>query len=293
MRLFPVYALQFSMWRGGRSLVCSILLLAAAPRCAFSLCMPVNSPRLDEATRSGLLVVVPAQPGRRKVLLLGTVHLGDASALDCTDLIQSWRPDTVVLELSPMRLSSIRSRPANAAPSTPTPPSVTSTINLVVSLARIGWAAGGITGLGVACIMAREALQRQDERELPRVDAFAAAVAAADSVGSRIVAADLELPDLIQLLCLSMGPLSFLQLIVAELSGEAARDPIKRGHFKKEETLSDWAERRRDVSLARFVHVLSKREQERERKRESERTRVRERAREEGGGIFWKRGMHR
>jgi len=244
-----------------------LLLAAVGARPAAALAPPLSAGCLGDAAARGLLVTVPARPSQRPVALLGTVHLGNASACDCAELIRRARPTAAVLELSPSRLAAIRSRlqggGASASGGAAPPPAGVAPAAapargpLLLSLARVGLAAGGVGGVAVACLMAREALERErtreeEERELPRVDAFAAAVAAADAVGCRVVAADLELPELITRICRSLHPLDWLGLAAAELRGAPARDPIKRGYVNADETLPEWAARRRDVSVARW-----------------------------------------
>jgi hypothetical protein len=232
----------------------TLVLFLVAPAVALALSLRPLPACLSDAAARGLLITIPAACTRREVVLLGAVHLGNASARDSRELISCTRPATVVLELSPSRIETIRARlqqPSDAA--APSPPHSPVAWALVLSLARLGWAAGGLGGVGVACVMAREALERERtrERDLSREDAFAAAVAAADAVGAEVVAADLELHELIKAICHNMDPISWTRLLAAELRGDAARDPIKRGHFNADETLIDWADRRRNVSLAR------------------------------------------
>ena len=239
------------------SLTLFLFLVAQAVALALSL-RPLPACLSDASARGLLITVPPAACARREVVLLGAVHLGNASARDSRELISCIRPATVVLELSPSRIETIRTRlqrPSDGA-AAPSPPHSPGAWALVLSLARLGWAAGGLGGVGVACMMAREALERErtreeEERDLSREDAFATAVAAADAVGAEVVAADLELCELIKAICHNMDPISWTRLLAAELRGDAARDPIKRGHFNADETLIDWADRRRNVSLAR------------------------------------------
>ena len=242
-----------------RCILFDIFLFLVVPAVALALSLQPLPACLSDAAARGLLITVPpAACARREVVLLGAVHLGNASAHDIRELISRTHPATAVLELSPSRLDAIRARlqRSSFADAAPFPPQSPGAWTLMLSLLRLGWAAGGLGGVGVACVMAREVLERErtreeEERDLPKEDAFAAAVAAADAVGAEIIAADLELHEIINAICRNMDPISWTRLLAAELRGESARDPIKRGHFNTDETLSDWADRRRNISLAR------------------------------------------
>ena len=246
------------------------LALALIPVCLFPMCQALSSstrlpPLLEAARQQGLLVVVQ-QP---RIFVLGTVHLGAASADEATLLIKTVKPQTVVLEVAPSRVETMRRRNnaniqrSNENPSSSTKSNASSANNnpLVLlqalpALAEKGWSTGGIAGLVFVTTVVWTSLVKRsftaDEEAdvLPRVDEFAAALAAADSVGANVVAADVELEALIGAAAQSLSTADWFQLaksVVGETL-EAPCDPVRR---RPGETMIQWFDRRRNIDTAR------------------------------------------
>eukprot|EP00578_Thalassiosira_sp_NH16_P010911 CAMPEP_0181124506 /NCGR_PEP_ID=MMETSP1071-20121207/26519_1 /TAXON_ID=35127 /ORGANISM="Thalassiosira sp., Strain NH16" /LENGTH=343 /DNA_ID=CAMNT_0023209819 /DNA_START=144 /DNA_END=1175 /DNA_ORIENTATION=- len=239
-------------------------------------------PHLQKAVARGLLV----QPhGRPDVFVLGTVHVGSESAEEASLLIETVRPSTVVVEVAPSRLPLIRKRnkenesnnkrkavAAATIGETDLPQSrdyaarraSSSTVQFqtalrsLPALAQKGWTTGGVGGLifSIAILwgslLKRSLTAAEESDALPRTDEFAAAIAAADEIGSTVVPADMEIDELIGSIARSMtAPADWISLgknVVMESLGAREADPIRR---RRDESLLGWAERRRDVATSR------------------------------------------
>jgi hypothetical protein len=229
-----------------------IILLAAAT----TLAMTLPQTTLQHSIGEGLLGM-PAQVPNLSIL--GTVHLGSESAKEAVTLIERVRPTIVVLEVAPSRLERLRlqqqKKEAKDSTTATAPP-----IDLgaaFFALADRGWQSGGFNGFLFATVVIWSGLKKRtktvdDEiRNLPRTDEFAAALAAADSIGAQVVAADLELDELIQLAARLLTPLDWIKLgkvALSETFGLSSPDPVQR---RKNETIHEWALRRRDIATAR------------------------------------------
>eukprot|EP00550_Attheya_septentrionalis_P009009 CAMPEP_0198280248 /NCGR_PEP_ID=MMETSP1449-20131203/359_1 /TAXON_ID=420275 /ORGANISM="Attheya septentrionalis, Strain CCMP2084" /LENGTH=314 /DNA_ID=CAMNT_0043975547 /DNA_START=176 /DNA_END=1120 /DNA_ORIENTATION=- len=222
--------------------------------------------RLDQAIAKGLLV----QP-RPDVYILGTVHIGSESAEEAEALIQAVQPQTVVVEVPPSRMDRIRRANTNISnlqqqqqqqqQQSPTPKQIGGPMAAAGSLpglAAEGWSKGGWSGLVFATViigsslMKRSLTANEEMGSLPRRNEFSAAIAAADAIGARVVPADLEVDELIQEVAQACSsPFSWLQLayqVAVQTMCLVPMDPIRR---LPDETIVDWAERRRDIRTAR------------------------------------------
>lgn len=232
--------------------------------------------RLQKTVARGLLV---QPPGRPDVFVLGTVHVGSESAEEASLLIETVRPSTVVVEVAPSRLPLIRKRneemnsrsneqKKNIAPVTFVPAAskqgASSAINIrsalrsLPALAEKGWVTGGAGGLIFAItilwgsLLKRSLTAGEELDTIPRADEFAAAIAAADDIGSNVIAPDMEIEELIGSIARSMNmPMDWISLglnIAGESFGVKDSDPIRR---RGGESLVKWAERRRNIATAR------------------------------------------
>jgi len=235
--------------------------------------------QLQETVAKGLLV----QPrGRPDVFVLGTVHVGSESAREASLLIETVRPSTLVVEVAPSRLSIIRKRNKESQKQSNVDEQIVSSeetdsaqetnddkgassiekvqiaIRSLPALAAKGWNSGGPGGLIFAVtilwgsLLKRSLTATEESDNLPRADEFAAAIAAADDVGCNVICADMEIEELIGSIARSMSmPVDYLSLglnILRESLGLQEGDPIRR---KKNESLVQWAKRRRNIDTAR------------------------------------------
>uniref|UniRef100_A0A7S3VGT0 TraB domain-containing protein n=1 Tax=Chaetoceros debilis TaxID=122233 RepID=A0A7S3VGT0_9STRA len=137
------------------------------------------------------------------------------------------------------------------------------------ALATMGYEKGGISGLLFSVIiiggsLVKQSIVKKDESEiLPRRNEFTAAMEAAQEINdncgttdegevtTQIIAADLELEDLIKSFVRSMSILRWIELglnIMIESVGIKDPDPVRR---MRGETLLDWEDRRRNIATAR------------------------------------------
>ena len=126
------------------------------------------------------------------------------------------------------------------------------------ALAQKGWNTGGPGGLIFAItilwgsLVKRSLTSSEESNTLPRADEFAAAIDTADRIECKVVAADMEIEDIVRSVTTSMSmPKDWLVLgwnVMKESLGLQESDPIRR---KRDESLIQWAERRRDISTAR------------------------------------------
>jgi hypothetical protein len=231
-------------------------------------------PRLQDAISKGLL----AQP-RPGLYVLGTVHIGSESAEEARALIEFTQPSTVVVEIPPSRLKRIRAardkkndnqnHEQENAPSTTSNTSTGSLMSALGSLpalANAGWSQGGLSGLlfSIAIVgsslLKRSTTTNEEEESLPRVNEFTAAIKAADDLtGTVIIPADLEFEELIEAVACSVSPLGWCQMgmtfFLSEVVGLSPVDPIRRG---TDETMVQWAKRRRDIATSRASKVHGK-----------------------------------
>ena len=119
------------------------------------------------------------------------------------------------------------------------------------ALVEKGWSAGGFSGVLIATTLLWGSLVKRswtsattasEQETLPRVDEFAAALAAADDVQATIYPCDMELDVLLQ--ALSSSSLTVLREAWRGWQG----DPVRR---QRGESLVAWAQRRRDIATAR------------------------------------------
>eukprot|EP00977_Amphora_coffeiformis_P002580 scaffold482_cov266-Amphora_coffeaeformis.AAC.43 len=256
-----------------------------------SSCLLQLPPLLQSARQQGLLVDVllpppPQQPDGEntgddrhrpranptQVFVLGTVHLGSTSAEEATQLIQMVQPHTVVLEMAPSRMDTLRRKRGNnnqniSSVNDDGTNALSSTKNnnnnpiallsILWTLAAKGWSSGGISGMLVATTLVWTSLVKrtftanEEADSLPRVDEFAAALSAADAVGAQVVAADVELDALLGAAAQSLSLDDWSRLattVVAETVGWIPRDPVQR---RRDESLQQWYDRRRDIETAR------------------------------------------
>jgi pheromone shutdown protein TraB len=197
---------------------------------------------------------------RLNVFVLGTVHVGSSSAKEVKCLMETVVPKTVVVEMTPSRLERIRqsNKSNDDKGSTTTSHRRPDLIRLLLGLANRGWDVGGFNGflfatfiLGAGLVKRSQSLSEEAET-LPRQDEFAAAVAAADDVvGTQVIAADMELDDLIGTAARSASSIEWLSVAAVGLGQEfgwLTPDPVRR---RKYESVTDWALRRRDIATAR------------------------------------------
>jgi len=222
-------------------------------------------PRLHEAMSKGLL----AQP-RPDVYVLGTVHIGSESAEEAQALIEAVKPSTVVIEIPPSRLKRLRQNnenrkhapmDANVSKTVPPTPGTFGALRSLPALAAAGWSKGGLAGLLFSTVIVGSSLLKrsttvsEEEKTLPRRSEFTTAIEAADKVGSTVIPADLEFEELISAVTRSVSPLGWVKLginVLGETAGIRPVDPIKR---LREETMVQWAERRRNISISRASKV--------------------------------------
>lgn len=219
-------------------------------------------PRLQETMSKGSL----AQP-RPGLYILGTVHIGSESAEEAQALIEAVKPLTVVIEIPPSRLKRIRldnhnDNNKNAASlsesKTLTPTSSTiSALRSLPALAAVGWTKGGLSGLIFSTLIVGSSLLKksttvnEEENTLPRRNEFTAAIEAADNVGSTVIPADWEFEELIGAVTRSVSPLGWVNLgmhVMSEAAGLRPVDPIWR---LRDETMVEWALRRRNIATSR------------------------------------------
>jgi len=222
-------------------------------------------PRLQDAVCRGLL----ARP-RPDIYVLGTVHVGSESAEDVQTLIETVKPSTVVIEIPPSRLKRIRQN-NNDRHKNPTakdhlkiePPKsgMINALRSLPALAAAGWSKGGIAGMLFSTVIVGSSLLKQsttlneEEKTLPRRNEFTAAIEAADKAGSTVIPADFEFEELITAVTQNVSPLGWIKLginVLSETVGLRPIDPIKR---RRNETMVQWAERRRDVLISRASKV--------------------------------------
>ena len=244
-------------------------------------------PNLQEAVSNGLLV----QPeGRPNVYVLGTVHIGSKSAEEAQVLIEAVQPDTVILEMPPSRLGRIQQQRKKSArestekvsykprsipgqlqskpESTLPKKSVGKALQTIPSLALSGYENGGLSGLIFSTFiiggsLIKQSLSSEEENnKLPRRNEFLAVTDAVDDLNEhrlkagnenpiQIIAADLELEELIESIVESMSILKWFQLgvhILEETIGTKEVDPIRR---RRNESVTEWEQRRRSVDTAR------------------------------------------
>jgi pheromone shutdown protein TraB len=209
---------------------------------------------LQEAMTKGLLV----RP-KPNVYVLGTVHMGSASANEVKCLMETVVPKTVVVEMTPSRLERIRQSNKsndndNDSTTSQRRPDLMRTL---LGLADRGWDVGGFNGflfatfiIGAALVKRSQSLSEEAET-LPRQDEFAAAIASADAVGTQVIAADMELDHLIGTAARSASSVEWLSVAAIGLGQELGwltPDPVRR---RKNESVTDWALRRRDIATAR------------------------------------------
>mmetsp|Transcript_1994 Transcript_1994/g.4326 ORF Transcript_1994/g.4326 Transcript_1994/m.4326 type:complete len:300 (+) Transcript_1994:111-1010(+) len=212
--------------------------------------------RLHRLESKGLL----ARP-RPNVYVLGTVHIGEKSADEAALLIESVRPRAVIIEVAPSRVAKMRrDNEAGRSPeSPPLNPAADPNVALLSlpALVERGFAGGGIGGILFAALILWPSLLKrsftadEEANTLPRRNEFAAAVKAADTVGARIIAADLEMDELIGSVsrALSFSEWCKLAAVSAEEQlGLRMVDPIRR---RRGESITDWADRRRSIDTAR------------------------------------------
>eukprot|EP00579_Thalassiosira_antarctica_P021661 CAMPEP_0201970738 /NCGR_PEP_ID=MMETSP0904-20121228/33387_1 /ASSEMBLY_ACC=CAM_ASM_000553 /TAXON_ID=420261 /ORGANISM="Thalassiosira antarctica, Strain CCMP982" /LENGTH=320 /DNA_ID=CAMNT_0048519841 /DNA_START=39 /DNA_END=1001 /DNA_ORIENTATION=- len=214
-------------------------------------------PQLQKTVTRGLLV---QPPGRPDVFILGTIHVGSESAEEASLLIKTVRPSTVVVEVAPSRLSLIRKRNnENNESNDSSTVQVQTALMSLPALAQKGWTTGGAGGLIFATtilwgsLMKRSLTAREETDTLPRTNEFAAAIAAADAIGSIVMASDMEIEELMGSVAQSMNraPMEWISLglnVVRQSIGVQEADPIRR---RKDESLVQWAERRRNIATAR------------------------------------------
>ena len=217
------------------------------------------TPRLQQAAASGLLV----EP-KPNLYVLGTVHIGSESALEVEELIEVVKPDTVIIEVAPSRLQSLRQKAVRNNDNSPEEKQPkTDPISAILSwpaFASRGWSAGGFLGfVFVSAVLwpgfvKRSLTASEEEIALPRRDEFAAAIEAAISLYDEptIIAADAELDELILGCSKAMSIGDWIQFGYREgvetPLGLRPKDPIRR---ISSETLEEWAKRRRLVDTAR------------------------------------------
>jgi pheromone shutdown protein TraB len=206
---------------------------------------------LQEAMTKGLLVRT-----KPNLYVLGTVHIGSTSAEEVKCLMETVVPKTVVVEMTPSRLERIRrSNKINSDnDSTSRRPHLMRTL---LGLADRGWDVGGLNGflfatfiIGPGLVKRSQSLSEEAET-LPRQDEFAAAITAADFVGTQVIAADMELDDLIGTAARSASSIEWLSVAAMGLGQELGwltPDPMRR---RKNESVTHWALRRRDIATAR------------------------------------------
>ena len=244
----------------------SLIIIALATKYYVTTCQALSllPPRLQRTVAKGLLV----QPdGRPNVFVLGTVHVGSESAEEASLLIETVRPSALVVEVSPSRLPLIRKRniekksnenDQQSNTTTSTTVHIQTALTSLPALAQKGWNTGGPGGLIFAIVILwgslvkRSLTSSEESNTLPRADEFAAAIAAADRIGCKVVAADMEIEDIVRSVTTSMRPEHWMTLgwnvMKEESLGLQESDPIRR---KRDESLIQWAERRRDISTAR------------------------------------------
>ena len=222
-----------------------------------------------------------------KLYILGTVHLGSISAKEATVLIQTVKPRTVILEMSPTRMDRLsrqrrtittptndvdptfdtrnitEDRTANATTTTTTTTKNNPLALLPVLwvLASKGWSNGGVIGFLLATTMMWTSIVKRswtihhdDDEEgadLRRVDEFVAAWGAARTVGADVVAADVELDALLRDAARSISWIDICRLgsnVAWEGMGLAPSDPIQR---RSDESVHGWLERRRNIETSR------------------------------------------
>ena len=229
---------------------------------ALSPIAPISAlpPQLQQAVDKGLLV----QP-RPNIYVLGTVHIGSESAKEVSLLLDAVRPQTVVVEVSPSRVQLIRRRNKSKVKGVKQGRWLqdTSSNQLQVAfaslpaLAQRGWSTGGLGGLVFSTtiiwgsLLRRSLTANEEAVVLPRTDEFAAAIEAADAIGATVVASDIEIDQLMGAVARSMTPRDWVSLginIAKETVGLHEVDPV---HRRRNESLIDWEERRRNRATAR------------------------------------------
>jgi pheromone shutdown protein TraB len=208
---------------------------------------------LQEAMTKGLLV----RP-KPNLYVLGTVHIGSSSAKEVKCLMETVVPKAVVVEMSPSRLERVRqSNKSNDKDSSTTRSHRPDLMRSLLGLADRGWDVGGFNGflfatliLGAGLVKRSQSLSEEAET-LPRQDEFAATIAAADVMGTQVIAADMELDDLIGTAARSASSIEWLSVAAVGLGQELGwftSDPVRR---RKNESVAAWALRRRDIATAR------------------------------------------
>ena len=207
---------------------------------------------LQEAMTKGLLV-----RHKPNLYVLGTVHIGYESANEVKCLMETVVPKTVVVEMTPSRLERIRQSNKSNNDNDSTTSRRPDLMKTLLGLADRGWGVGGFSGflfatfiVGAALVKRSQSLSEEAET-LPRQDEFAAAIAAADVVGTQVIAADMELDDLIDSAARSATPIEWLSVAAIGLGQELGwltPDPVRR---RLNESVTDWALRRRDIATAR------------------------------------------
>ena len=207
---------------------------------------------LQEAMTKGLLV-----RHKPNLYVLGTVHIGYESANEVKCLMETVVPKTVVVEMTPSRLERIRQSNKSNNDNDSTTSRRPDLMKTLLGLADRGWGVGGFSGflfatfiVGAALVKRSQSLSEEAET-LPRQDEFAAAIAAADVVGTQVIAADMELDDLIDSAARSATPIEWLSVAAIGLGQELGwltLDPVRR---RLNESVTDWALRRRDIATAR------------------------------------------
>lgn len=223
------------------------------------------TPRLTKAVADGLLV----QP-LPNLYILGTVHIGSESAIEAEELIELLKPDTVIVEASPSRQQVLEQRKnTDTLHKHPVKPKTTDPVSAILSwpaFADRGWSAGGFMGFVFASailwpsFVKRSLSGNEEETELPRRDEFAATVQAAINLKDVIiVAADSELDELILDFSQTMSIGDWLQFGYREgietNLGLRPKDPTRR---RVNESIADWAKRRRTIETARASKIHGK-----------------------------------
>jgi hypothetical protein len=244
-------------------------------------CLLSLHPNLQEAVTKGLLV----QPeGRPNVYVLGTVHIGSKSAEEAQVLIETVQPNTVILEIPPSRQGRITRQRNGARESTTDKiafePSSTSgqvqskstsfgkALQTIPPLAISGYENGGFSGLIFSTFIVggsliKQSLSSKEENDkLPRRNEFLAVTDVVENINTlrskagnenaiQVIAADLELEELIQSIVESMSILKWFELgvhILEETIGTKEVDPVRRS---RNESVVEWEQRRRNIDTAR------------------------------------------
>mmetsp|Transcript_24358 Transcript_24358/g.44028 ORF Transcript_24358/g.44028 Transcript_24358/m.44028 type:complete len:327 (+) Transcript_24358:34-1014(+) len=260
------------MMRGSRAAQALLFIFNIAIGHALSLNNNLQTalpPQLREASARGLLV----QP-RPNAYILGTVHIGSKSADEARLLIDAVRPTAVVVEVSPSRVPLIRKRNAASERNALSKQEdvevqgsdgsgsgkIWAALGSLPALAQKGWYTGGFAGLAFSIVilwgslLKRSLTVKEEETSLPRSDEFAATIAAADAINATVLAPDVEIDELLASVARSMSsPIDWISLgtnIARESVGLREPDPIRRRR-REEESIVEWANRRRNIDTAR------------------------------------------